>query len=105
MAPRPNADRIKVVTDNLRTESGIWTRESETLTTMAASIGGLKFNRTEAGLFQAFVTVHSELVEAASSRCKEGSPAFINTGTTLKKVADTYDEEDQKYAEQLKDIW
>ncbi|WP_107654007.1 hypothetical protein [Nocardia suismassiliense] len=105
MGTRPSADRIKVVTSDLRAEAGIWIRESETLTAVSNSIAELKFNRPEAGLFQAFVTTHSELVQEASDRCKEGSVAFSDTGATLKSVADTYDEEDLKYGEQLKNIW
>ncbi|MFD3506318.1 hypothetical protein [Nocardia sp. NPDC058666] len=102
---RPSAGEIKVATNDLRAEATVWTQGSETLTGLASKIEELKFNRVEAGLFQALVTTHSELVEDAAKRCTEGAPAFANTGTTLKFVADKYDEEDQVYADQLKNIW
>lgn len=105
MAPRPSAERIRVVTDHLRTEAGKWSTESASLLTIADDISNLRFNRNEAGLFQLVVSAHSDLIDKASARCKEGVTAFTNTGVTLKKVADTYDEEDRKYADQLKELW
>ncbi|PEH75634.1 Uncharacterised protein [Nocardia farcinica] len=105
MPPRPTAERIKVATDNLRAESRVWTTESGTLTSISHAISRLKFNRTEAGMFQLIVTAHSNLVDKAAERCQEGSTAFADTGSTLNKVANTYDEEDRLYAERLANIW
>ncbi len=102
---RPSAEEIKVATNDLRAEATVWIQESGTLTSLASKIGELKFNRVEAGIFQALVAKHSELVEDSATRCTEGAPAFVNTGTTLKFVADKYDEEDQAFADQLKNIW
>jgi hypothetical protein len=105
MAPRPSSEHLKVATDSLRSEAGVWARESDTLRSLADSISELKFNRTEAGIFQIIVSAHSKVVEEASARCAEGSAAFTDTGTTLRRVADIYDEEERSNAEQLNNIW
>ncbi|MBH0781719.1 hypothetical protein [Nocardia bovistercoris] len=45
------------------------------------------------------------MARVGALRVRERSTAFGNIGATLNKVANTYDEEDRLYAEQLKNIW
>ncbi|WP_157103967.1 hypothetical protein [Nocardia harenae] len=94
-----------MATDSLRNEAGVWIRESDTLASVSDSIGELKFNRTEAGIFQIIVSAHSKVVESASARCREGAAAFTETGLILRKVADIYDEEERTQADRLNNIW
>ncbi|WP_153412530.1 type VII secretion target [Nocardia macrotermitis] len=105
MSPHPSARQIKVATDDLRTEATTWSKESQTIGNVSSKIAGLKFNRTEAGIFQEIVNAHSAVIDYASSRTKEGAAAFSQISAALKKAADTYDYEDQHYAAQLKDLW
>lgn len=105
MAPRPSAKTINVATEDLHNEATSWSRESDSLSGVTSKISTLKFNRAEAGLFQLIVSAHSEIIDYAADRCREGVSSFTQISNSLKKAADTYEYEDQHYANQLNNLW
>src|SRR5215475_4326048 len=53
---------VKVATDALRTEAGVWDQQSGQMDAIATKVDGLRFNRLEAGVFQLVVGPYGELV-------------------------------------------
>ncbi|MEU1207376.1 hypothetical protein [Nocardia sp. NPDC005825] len=102
---RPSDQLIKVAINDLRGESGIWSQESGTMHGVSTKIAGLKFNRTEAGLFQGIVGKHDDIVDFSTDRTNEGATEFNNISTTLKAAADTYETEEQNNREQFENLW
>lgn len=101
----PTAQDIKVATDALRTEAEVWTAQAAELTTIATKADGLRFSRIEAGLFQLICGVHDEIVTHVVARCGEGNTQMTAISSTLRTVADTYDQEESANEHSFRNLY
>ncbi|MFE3001076.1 hypothetical protein ACFXG4_39600 [Nocardia sp. NPDC059246] len=101
----PTAQQVKVATDTLRTEAGVWDQESGELQKIVDKLPDMHYNRTEAGIFQMMVSPMDDLVNTVSDRCKEGVQRFHDVGTGLRTAATTYDAEEANNTHQFKNLW
>jgi hypothetical protein len=95
---------VKVATDALRTEAGVWGQQSTQLGTVAAKVDGLRFGRLEAGVFQLIVSPYEQLTDQVHSRCQEGVTRMTEIADTLRQVATTYDQEELDNTHRLKNL-
>ena len=89
----------------LRSESEVWTAQATQMTNIATKVDGLRFTRIEAGIFQLIVGVHDDLVTHVTARCREGDTQMTAISTTLRAVADTYDQEERTNEHSLRDLY
>jgi uncharacterized protein YukE len=104
MAP-PSAAQIKVATDALRAEAGIWDQQSNELGKIASQANGLRLERIEAGIFQIMFEAYASVVDQVTARSGEGRKCMTDVANTLHQVADTYDEEDAANLHLLKNLY
>jgi hypothetical protein len=95
---------VKVATDALRTEAGVWDQQSAQMGTLASTVDGLRFNRIQAGVFFPVVGAYGELVEQVHSRCLEAVPRMKEIADTLRQVGNTYDAEEINGAHRLRNL-
>ncbi|MBQ0990704.1 hypothetical protein KBX08_11445 [Micromonospora sp. H61] len=103
--PPPSRQQVTVATDALRTEAAEWDRQSAAMSAVVPKVAGMELGRVEAGLFQLIVSPYNEIVQHVSQRCQEGQAAMTEVATTLRKVADTYDEEDRSNDHKLRNLY
>jgi hypothetical protein len=95
---------FEVATDTLRKEAGVWDQQSKLITEIASQADQLRFTRIEAGIFQLIVTPYGEVVDAVTTRCKEGGVQMTDIATTLRQVATIYDEEERNGVHRLMNL-
>ena len=95
---------VKVATDALRTEAGVWDQQGAQMANVATKVDGLRFNRVEAGVFQLIVGPYGELVEQVHARCQEAVTRMKEIADTLRQVANTYDEEERNGSHRLRNL-
>ncbi|MEV0299465.1 type VII secretion target [Nocardia sp. NPDC050710] len=96
---------VSVATDALRSEGKAWARESDTLDKVKSDIQSIGFNRVEAGVFQAIVSAHAEVVEKMTTLSGQAATSFDKVGQTLQTCADTYDAEDAAGKHRIDNLW
>lgn len=101
----PTPQQVKVATDALRKEAGVWDTESAEMGKIAPKAEGLRFNRIEAALFQVIFDTYSKVIDQVIARASEGTTQMAEIGKTLRSVADTYDQEDASNEHKLKNIY
>jgi hypothetical protein len=102
---QPTPREVAVETGILRTEAGDWDEHAAKARTLSITVSAMKKGRLELGLFQVFVGAYDTVVDDVTARCDEGATAMTNIGTTLRKVADTYDAEDQASMHRIKKVY
>lgn len=103
--PPPSREQVTVATNALRTEANEWDQQSTEIAAIASKVEGMELGRVEAGLFQLIVSPYNEIVEHVKQRCREGEAAMTEVAATLRKVADTYDEEDRNNAHKIANLY
>jgi hypothetical protein len=104
MAP-PTAQEVKVATDALRTEAGVWDKESGEMGKIGPEAEGLRLNRIEAGLFQVIFDTYGQVIDQVIARSNEGGTQMADVAKTLRSVADTYDQEEAANVHKLNNIY
>ena len=104
MAP-PTAQEIKTATEALRTEAGVWDKESGEMAKIGPKVEGMRLDRVEAGLFQIIFDAYGQVIEQVIARSNEGKAEMTEVGKTLRSVADTYDQEEAANVHKLKNIY
>ncbi|MEV4129472.1 hypothetical protein [Nocardia sp. NPDC049707] len=97
--------KLKVATDSLRTDAGVWDGKSTTMSDLKTKIETLTFSHFEAGLFQLIVSANDELVTNLASRSGEASQRFTEVADVLRFCADTYEAEDAAGKHRIDNIW
>jgi len=97
----PSRDQVTVATNVLRSEAGQWELQADAMAVITQGVAGRSMNRVEAGLFQGIVGPYNEVVAQVSGRCREAVEAMTEVASTLRKVADVYDEEDRSNAHRM----
>jgi hypothetical protein len=103
--PPPTAQEVAVATGTLRSEAGVWDRESGQLNAITSKAEGLRMNRLEAGVFQVMVSAYESVVEQVQHRCGEGVQRMSEVAGTLRQVADTYDREDRNREHAIRNLY
>jgi hypothetical protein len=85
---------VKVATDALRTEAGVWDQQSAQMGTIAGQAEDLRFSRLQAGVFQIVVGAYNDVVEQVHSRCQEAVTRMKEIADTLQQVAAVYEKEE-----------
>lgn len=98
-------DQVAVATDILRSEAGEWDRQSAAIATVAPLVAGMELGRVEAGLFQLIVGPYNEIIQHVTDRCRQGQAAMAEVATTLRQVADTYEEEDRNAEHRIRNLY
>ncbi|MFI2666694.1 hypothetical protein [Micromonospora carbonacea] len=101
----PSRGQVTVATNTLRTEAGEWEGQSTTIGGIGSKVAGMELGRVEAGLFQLIVSPYNDVVQQVSQRCDEGKKSMAEVAQTLRKVADTYDEEDRNNAHKIHKLY
>ena len=95
---------VKVATDALRAEAGVWDDQSRQMGTIASKSDGLRFNRVQAGVFQLVVGPYLQLVDQVHGRCDEGAQRMTEIGNALRQVAATYEKEELDGTHRLRNL-
>jgi uncharacterized protein YukE len=104
MAP-PSKAQVKVATDALRTEAGIWDRQSTELDKIVSQANCLRLERVEAGIFQVMFDAYASVVDQVTARSGEGRGRMTDVATTLHQVAETYEDEDAANLHLFKNLY
>ncbi len=104
MAP-PTADQVTVATEALRTEAGVWDTQAGSMSDIQSKVEGLRLNRVEAGLFQIIFDTYGQVIDQVITRSGEGNKEMLDIGTTLRAVADTYEQEEANNVHKLNNIY
>lgn len=103
--PPPSKGQVKVATDALRSEAGIWHQQSDELGKIVGRTEDLRLSRVEAGLFQVVFDAYESVVDQVSARCGEARQCMTDIADTLHQVADTYDDEDAANMHRFKNLY
>ena len=95
---------VKVATDALRTEAGVWDQQSTQMGAVATKADGVRFNRVQAGVFQLVVGPYRQLVDQVYGRCQEGGQRMTEIGDALRKVAGMYEKEELDGTHRLRNL-
>lgn len=101
----PSTAQVKVATDALRTEAGIWDQQSSELDKIVGQANGLRLERIEAGIFQIIFDAYTSVVDQVTARAGEGNQRMADVAGTLHQVADTYDEEEAANLHLVKNLY
>ena len=104
MAP-PTAEQIRVATEALRREAGVWDAQAAELNKIGPKAEGLRLNRIEAGLFQIIFDTYGQVIEQVIARSNEGGQRMTEIAGTLRSVADTYDSEEASNTHMLNNVY
>ncbi|MFI0739991.1 hypothetical protein ACH4PU_18175 [Streptomyces sp. NPDC021100] len=83
---------LKVITDGIRTDAGMWDKQSTALGGIHNTVEGLRMTRLEAGLFQVLVSAYMDAVDQISSRTSEGRDRMKEVADALAANARAYDD-------------
>lgn len=101
----PGREQVTVATAALRHEAREWDRQSAAIAAIAAKVAGLELGRVEAGLFQIIVSPYNDVVWTVTDRCRQGEAALSEVAETLRRVADTYEQEDLDEAHRIRNLY
>jgi hypothetical protein len=104
MAP-PTPDQVTVAIEALRTEAGVWDTQAESMANIKSKTEGLRLSRVEAGLFQVIFDTYEQVIDQVTARAGEGNKEMLDIGTTLRAVADTYEQEEADKVHKLRNIY
>ena len=103
--PPPSQSDLDVATASLRTEATVWGHQGEQIAAIAPKAEGLKMPRPEAGIFQLMVSAYDEVVDMVAGRCREGSQRMAEIASTLRHVADTYEDEERHNEHKFRNLY
>ena len=101
----PTPEQVRVATDVLRTEAGIWEQQTDVWAATGRAVAATALGRLEAGVFQLVVAAYADVVEVAGTRCAQAVEATSRIAATLRAVADTYDAEDAAGEHRLRQLY
>lgn len=104
MAP-PTAEQIRVATEALRTEAGVWDGQAAQMNQIGPKAEGLRLNRIEAGLFQVIFDTYANVIEQVIARSNEGGQRMTEIAGTLRQIADVYDREEADNTHMLNSVY
>lgn len=88
----------------LRTDATKWDAQSGVLAAAAEAKGPLMFPCTQTAVFSEVVLAHYATVSHVTGRCTEGGGELTEIATTLRTVADTYEETERDNEQSMRSI-
>lgn len=79
----PSKDQIKVATETLRTEAGIWDKQSSMARKVAGQTDSLRMDRLDTGIFHLIVSDYESVVDQVTARAREGQQRMVDIANTL----------------------
>ncbi|MEU6266874.1 type VII secretion target [Saccharopolyspora shandongensis] len=104
MAP-PDKNEVEVATGVLRAEADIWDEQADALGLIASQAAQLRVGALESGLFLPMMSAYDEVVDQVHDRCREGVERTREVAGTLRRVADTYEQEDEDGTHALRNLY
>ncbi|CCH31516.1 hypothetical protein ABZ816_04455 [Actinosynnema sp. NPDC047251] len=101
----PSKEQVKAATDGLRAEAGVWDDQSARMGAIVPMVDALRLDRVEAGLFQVVFDTYHQVMDQVVERSREATRAMTDIGTTLRAVADTYDDEETAGVHRMRGIY
>jgi hypothetical protein len=101
----PSTETIKVATEALRKEAGTWDTESAEMSKIGPKAEGLRLTRIEAGLFQVIFDTYGQVIDQVIARSNEGTQRMTDVGSTLRTVANIYDQEESAHEHRIKKVY
>ncbi len=101
---QPGDGQIDVITDALRKDAHIWDGEATEMGKIRPKAEELRLNRIEAGLFQVIFDTYGDVIDQVIARSSEGRQRMTEIGSTLRAVAEKYDQIDADNAQNLQNI-
>ncbi|WP_406095910.1 hypothetical protein [Streptomyces sp. NBC_01013] len=96
---------LKHITDALRTEAGMWDKQSASMGEVGHAADGMRLTRLQAGLFQLVVSNYNEAIDQISSRCLEGQSRMSEVADALIKNANAYDNHEADTTKSVEDAY
>ncbi|MEU9089693.1 hypothetical protein ACIOEW_22665 [Streptomyces sp. NPDC087901] len=85
---------LKVITDAIRVDVGMWDEQAKAIGEVAASIRGMHQNLTELGIFIPIFSTYNGVIAHLSSRCAEGNVEMSKIADELVRNAKAYDDQE-----------
>ncbi|WNI31233.1 hypothetical protein [Streptomyces sp. ITFR-6] len=96
---------LKHITDALRSEAGMWDKQSVSMGEVSRAADGMRLTRLEAGLFQLVVSNYNEAIDHISARCSEGESRMAEVADALIKNANAYDNHEAETTKSVEDAY
>lgn len=85
---------LKVITDAIRTDVGVWDEQAKAIGEVSASIRGMHQNLTELGMFVPLFSSYNSVISHLASRCGEGKDEMSKIADELLRNAKAYDDQE-----------
>lgn len=83
----------------------MWDKQSADMAKVGSQVETLRLNRVEAGLFQMVFDTYTAVIDQVISRSGEGAQRMGEVATTLRQVADTYEQEEAANLHKMKNLY
>ncbi|WP_329026362.1 MULTISPECIES: hypothetical protein [unclassified Streptomyces] len=93
---------LKVITDAIRADVGMWDEQAKSIGEVSASIKGMHRSPTQLGLFAPLFTAYNGVIDHLSSRCGEGQVEMSKIADELIRNAKAYDDHEVETTESVK---
>ncbi|MGC9665583.1 hypothetical protein ACNTMW_03395 [Planosporangium sp. 12N6] len=101
----PSKTDIEVAIASLRAEADIWDGQSEQIAAIVPRVEALRMTRLEAGIFQLMVSSYDQVVDLVTARCHEGAQRTTEIASTLRHVADTYEDDERRNEHAFRNLY
>jgi hypothetical protein len=91
---QPTSGEIRVSTDAMHVEAGVWFTAAGELQAAAARARALVIDHYDSTVFREFIEEHNAAVDQVAALCRSGYTQLNDVGFTLGDVADTYQAEE-----------
>jgi hypothetical protein len=99
------ASDIRVAVDALRVDARIWDEQAGHLVAARTRADSLRMNRLQLGIYQTFHAAYSGAVDLVTARCASGVTAVREVASTLRHVADVYEDEERRNLHALNNLY
>ncbi|WFB07106.1 hypothetical protein LRS74_08615 [Streptomyces sp. LX-29] len=99
------SDGLKVITDAIRTDAGMWDKQSTAIGEVGTKIKGMTPTRLEWGVFQMIHGPYTDAIDHLSARCGEGKSRMSEIADALVKNAKAYDDQETETTKSVKDAY
>jgi hypothetical protein len=104
MSP-PDKHEVQVATQTLRDEGNVWLDQADKMQAAARKAQGLQIDHVKAGIFQVVVSSYDAVDAVVVDRCNEAQQRMTEVGRTLRMVAATYQDEDDRQAHEIRNLY
>jgi len=103
--PTPSRTEIAFSLEALRNHAKVWDKASDQLGTISDKTENLELNRVEVGLFQSLVSQVNATRAKVQALANEGVKEMAEGGDALRKVANTYEREEENNTHKIEKLY